>query len=404
MTDLIASLARAVAAAPDDPTLRLHLARQLVDAGRGAEAVEHAAAVLAADPASAEARAVMAEALAPPAPTAPPANPTTPAAPAGFDWSQAEHDLGSDVEPMFADASAHDSQVPAYDVEGARITLADVGGMNDVKKRLHAAFLAPLRNDRLRQMYRKSLRGGLLMYGPPGVGKTFIARALAGELDAQFLAVGMADIFEMYIGTSERNVQELFATARASAPCVLFLDEVDALGRKRSQSTSDGYRSVVNQLLYELDSVGNENEGVFVLAATNAPWDVDPALRRPGRLDRTLLVLPPDREAREAIWQTHLRERPIAGVDVRRLAKLTDGYTGADIAHLCESAAEIALMDSVESGEPRMIGQADLEAALRELRPSIGPWFESARNVAMFANDDGSYDELLAYLRKHKRL
>ncbi|WP_299055167.1 ATP-binding protein [uncultured Nocardioides sp.] len=402
MTDLIASLTRAVEAAPDDLPLRLHLARQLVDAGRGAEAVEHAAAVLARDPGSTEARTLMQDALTPPGQA--PAPLETGAPRTGFDWTRAEQDLGSPVEPMFAEAAPHDSQVPAYDVEGARITLADVGGMTDVKKRLHAAFLAPLRNERLRTMYRKSLRGGLLMYGPPGVGKTFIARALAGELDAQFLAVGIADIFEMYIGSSERNVQELFATARASAPCVLFLDEVDALGRKRSQSTSDAYRSVVNQLLYELDSVGNENEGVFVLAATNAPWDVDPALRRPGRLDRTLLVLPPDRDAREAIWQTHLRERPIAGVDVRRLAKLTDGYTGADIAHLCESAAEIALMDSVETGEPRMIGQADLEAALRDLRPSVGPWFESARNVAMFANDDGSYDELLAYLRKHKRL
>ncbi|GAA1909744.1 AAA family ATPase [Nocardioides lentus] len=414
MTDLIASLQRAVDAAPDDLVLRLHLAEQLVAAGRGAEAVPHAAAVLQQDPASTAARTLMQQALSPadtgepplPESQVQPQQPQQPEEerPAGFDWTRAEEDLGSPVAPMFAESSETTSEVPAYDVERSRITLADVGGMTEVKKRLHAAFLAPMRNERLRRMYRKSLRGGLLLYGPPGVGKTFIARALAGELDARFLTVGMSDILDRWFGASERNLHELFETARASAPCVLFLDEIDALGRKRGLSNSDMLRTTVNQLLLELDSVADDNDGVFVLAATNTPWDVDPALRRPGRLDRTLLVLPPDREAREAIWQTHLRERPVAGVDVRRLARLTDGYTGADIAHLCDSAAELALMDSVAADEPRMISQRDLEAALSELRPSVGPWFESARNVAMFANDDGSYDELLTYLRTHKRL
>ena len=164
------------------------------------------------------------------------------------------------------------------------------------------------------------------------------------------------------------------------------------------------YKRQVNQLLLELDSVASSNEGVFVLAATNHPWDVDSALRRPGRLDRTILVLPPDLEARTVIWQMHLRDRPVAGIDVKRLAKATDGYTGADIAHLCDSAAEIALIDAAESGQLRMIGQADVEAALKEVRPSVGPWFETARNVALFANEDGTYDELLAYLRKSRRL
>jgi len=405
VTDLIASLQRAVAAAPDDLVLRLHLAEQLVAAGRGAEAVPHAATVLQQEPASEAARDLMQRALTP-TPSEQPEQPEQPAdeRPAGFDWGRAEQDLGSPVAPMFAESSGATSEVPAYDVERSRITLADVGGMTEVKKRLHAAFLAPMRNDRLRRMYRKSLRGGLLLYGPPGVGKTFIARALAGELDAQFMTVGMSDVLDRWFGASERNLHEVFETARASAPCVLFLDEIDALGRKRGLSNSDMLRTTVNQLLLELDSVADDNDGVFVLAATNTPWDVDPALRRPGRLDRTLLVLPPDREAREAIWTTHLRERPVAGVDVRRLARMTDGYTGADIAHLCDSAAELALMDSVAADEPRMIGQHDLETALSELRPSVGPWFESARNVAMFANDDGSYDELLAYLRKHRRL
>jgi SpoVK/Ycf46/Vps4 family AAA+-type ATPase len=183
---------------------------------------------------------------------------------------------------------------------------------------------------------------------------------------------------------------------------VLFLDEVDAIGQKRSQLRNSALRQVVNQLLVELDDVHAANEGVFVLGATNHPWDVDSALRRPGRFDRTLLVLPPDQAAREAILRLHLRDRPVAGVDPRKIAKVTDGYSGADLAHVCEGAAELAMLDSARSGQIRMIGQADLEAALKEVRPSTGAWLQLARNVAMFGNESGEYDELVAYLKKQK--
>jgi SpoVK/Ycf46/Vps4 family AAA+-type ATPase len=131
---------------------------------------------------------------------------------------------------------------------------------------------------------------------------------------------------------------------------------------------------------------------------------VDVALRRPGRFDRMLLVLPPDEPAREAILRYHLRDRPIGGVDASRLAKLTDGYSGADLAHICETAAEHALLDSARKGAVRMIGMADLERAVREVRPSIGAWLEVARNVAQFANEGGAYDDLLAYLRQRRML
>jgi SpoVK/Ycf46/Vps4 family AAA+-type ATPase len=258
-----------------------------------------------------------------------------------------------------------------------------------------------MRNPELSRMYHKSLKGGLLLYGPPGCGKTFIARAVAGELGAGFISVTLADVLDMYIGNSEKNLHALFETVRASAPCVLFLDEVDAIGQKRSQLRHSALRQVVNQLLVELDDVHKSNEGVFVLGATNSPWDVDPALRRPGRFDRTLLVLPPDQAAREAIVRLHLRDRPVAGVDTRKIAKATEGYSGADLAHLCESAAERAMLESARSGSVRMIGQGDLEAALKEVRPSTGPWLQLARNVAMFAGG-GEYDDLLAYLRKQR--
>jgi SpoVK/Ycf46/Vps4 family AAA+-type ATPase len=408
---LISSLEAAVAASPSDVPLRVHLADLLLGAGRPDEAVQQAAAALGVDPGSQAAREVMRRAMDPGTAEAPAVDPGAepvseggaPSSARGFDWVEAEQELGEVAPPMFVDDSQDATDEPAYDIERVGVRLADVGGLKQVKDRLNASFLAPLNNPQLRQLYGKSLRGGLLLYGPPGCGKTFLAKAVAGELGAQFLHISVADVFDMYIGNTERNIHELFETARAAAPCVLFLDELDALGVKRTLTRNSGTRTSVNQLLTELDGVGSENEGVYVLAATNHPWDVDPALRRPGRLDRMLLVLPPDRDAREAIFRTHLRDRPIAAIDTKRLAKRTDGFSGADIAHVVDSASEVALLDSVSSGVPRMITMADFDAALSEIRPSVGAWMETARNVALFANANGEYDELAAYIRKRGR-
>jgi SpoVK/Ycf46/Vps4 family AAA+-type ATPase len=411
---LIESMIAAVDQNPQDLPLRLHLAELLVAGGRSAEAVGHLAVVLQADPVHAGARALMTRALGPAPADEPPAadepaadEPPPPDAPAAMDWRAYERELSGAVPPRYARADDQPDPVAGdedriVDIETSSIRLDDVGGMAEIKKRLDLAFLAPLRNEKLRTLYGKSLRGGLLLYGPPGCGKTFLARAVAGEMGARFAAVSLVDVLNMWIGQSEHNLHEIFQAARRNAPCVLFLDEVDALGHKRSQLQSSGMRTLGNQLLAEMDGMEGSNEGVFVLAATNAPWDVDSALRRPGRLDRTLLVVPPDAPARAAILEYHLRERPIANIDLARLAKATERYSGADLAHLCETAAEYAMHDSLTSGEVRLIEQRDLEAALREVQPSTGPWMTTARNVAMFANQDGAYNDLAAYLKKHK--
>ena len=181
--DLIASLERALAATPEDVALRIHVAELLMTADRRSEVVPHAAYLLQLDPQSPDGRTLMFQALSGGSPAAPAAPPVEPAdVTTSFDWSRAEGDLGELVPPMFADSSAEQSEVGAFDVEAVGMTLADVGGMTEVKQRLNAALLAPMRNEELRTMYRKSLRGGLLLYGPPGCGKTYIARALAGEL------------------------------------------------------------------------------------------------------------------------------------------------------------------------------------------------------------------------------
>ncbi|MEU1629462.1 ATP-binding protein [Streptomyces sp. NPDC020096] len=399
---LIRSLRAAVAAAPEDLALRLHLAELLIEAGEGAAAVAEIAVALQQQPDSVQAQRLMVRVLGPQPMAEPEPAPEfeelpDDTAPEAFDWRAAEEQVRDLAPaPFLGKPTASDSR--------PTVTLADVGGMEEVKQRLDAALLAPLRNPELSRLYGKSLRGGLLLYGPPGCGKTFLARAVAGELGAHFISVGLSDVLDMWLGNSERNLHETFATARRNAPCVLFLDEIDALGHKRGNLRNNGLRPIVNQLLTEMDDVQASNDGVFVLAATNHPWDVDTALRRPGRLDRTLLVLPPDREARKHILRTHFTDRPVAGIDLDALADATDGFSGADLAHLCETAAERALLDSARSGQVRMIEQRDAETALAQLRPSTGPWFEAARSVALFANEGGAYDELAEYLRTHRML
>ncbi|MFF0423468.1 ATP-binding protein [Streptomyces sp. NPDC004520] len=430
---LIRSLRAAVAAAPGDVPLRLHFAELLLAEGRGDEAVAEAAVALQHAPGDAGARALMMRAMGvppvePQKPAPVPEGPAAPLAPVSeepvgppapvsgetaFDWDAAEQQVQDLVGPRFLDDPQADGaggtagDAAAWDVDApGAVRLADVGGMDEVKERLEAAFLAPMRNPELRRLYGKSLRGGLLLYGPPGCGKTFIARAVAGELGANFLTVSLSDVLDMWIGASEKNIHDIFETARRQAPCVVFLDELDALGAKRSRTHHSGLRNVVNQLLTELDGIasGAGNEGVFVLAATNVPWDVDIALRRPGRLDRTLLVLPPDAAAREAILRYHLRERPIEAVDLGKLVKATEDFSGADLAHVCETAAEAALLDSARTGSVRLITTKDLLGAAKQIKPSTEPWFAAARNVAMFANEGGLYDDLLAHLKRKRKL
>ncbi|WP_433226616.1 AAA family ATPase [Microtetraspora malaysiensis] len=389
---VVRSLLAAVEARPEDVALRVHTAKLLLDEGHPAAAIAHCSAVLERDAGNAEAVSVLSTATERLRDGASGAGSQDRP---GFDWSAAEHEMSGIVQPAFVDAPAADTGV-----ERPALTLSDVGGLEEVKRRLELAFLLPMRNPEMRRLYGRSLPGGLLLYGPPGCGKTYLARAVAGELGAHFHAVSLADVLDMWTGASERNLHEMFEIARRSTPCVLFFDEIDALGQKRSHlRTSGGMRGVVNQLLTEMDSVQSDNDGVFVLGATNHPWDVDSALLRPGRFDRLLLVSPPDAPARAAILRHHLRDRPLEGIDVARLVERSDHFSGADLAHLCDTAAEQAMWDSTRTGKVRPIGMADFERAFGEIKPSIGPWLQDARNVVLFANAAGKFDDLLAYVK-----
>ncbi len=239
----------------------------------------------------------------------------------------------------------------------------------------------------------------ILLVGPPGCGKTHLARATAGEIQAGFIAVGINDVLDMWIGNSERNLHAIFEQARRQRPCVLFFDEVDALGANRTDMLKSGGRHLINQFLNELDGVQATNEGVLILAATNAPWHLDPAFRRPGRFDRILFVAPPDLAARAEILRILLKGKPAADVDAEAVAKKTETYSGADLRALVDLAVEEKLRAAMKSGKLAPLTTRDLVDAAKKHRPTTRDWFENARNYALYANQSGLYDDILEYLK-----
>jgi transitional endoplasmic reticulum ATPase len=284
------------------------------------------------------------------------------------------------------------------DLERPTIGFADVGGMTSLKEAIRLKIVYPSLHPEIYAAYGQSSGGGLLLYGPPGCGKTHLARATAGEMGAAFLAIGISDVLNMYIGESERRMHEVFETARQHTPCVLFFDEIDALAANRSDFRSVTGRSVVNQFLAELDGVASTNEGILVLGATNAPWHLDPAFRRPGRFDDVLFVPPPDAPARAEIVRILLRDRPVARIDIDAVVKATERFSGADLRGLVEKAVRRKLEQSLRDGTVRPVETRDLLDAAKETIPSTREWFATARNYVTYANESGLYDPVRPYL------
>jgi len=287
---------------------------------------------------------------------------------------------------------------PAVDLERPTVTFADVGGMDALKDEIRMKIIYPMTHPELYQAYGKSMGGGILMYGPPGCGKTYLARATAGEVRANFLAVGISDILDMWLGKSERNLHEVFDVARRNRPCILFFDEVDALAASRSDMRHSAGRHVINQFLAELDGVKFSNEGVLILGATNAPWHLDTAFLRPGRFDRVIFVPPPDVPSRASILRVLLKGKPTREVDYDYLAKKLNDFSGADLRAVIDTAVEAKLREAMKKGIPAPLTTADLQAAAKGVKPTTKAWFASARNYAIYANQSGFYDDILPYL------
>ncbi len=254
-------------------------------------------------------------------------------------------------------------------VEIPKISWDDVGGLEDVKREIIEAVEWPLKYPEKFKRFGIKPPKGILLYGPPGTGKTLIAKAVANESEANFISVKGGELLSKWLGESEKAVRKIFRKARQVAPCIVFFDEIDAIAQMRG--IDEGTRAVervLNQLLIELDGL-EELQGVVVIAATNRPDILDPALLRPGRFDRLVYVRPPDKKSRLAIFKIHTRNMPLAeDVDLSELAEMTEGYVGADIEAICREAVMLALRENPNAEKVEIRHFYD---ALKKIKPSV---------------------------------
>lgn len=282
------------------------------------------------------------------------------------------------------------------------IRFSDIAGMIEAKKIIKRRIIDPFTNPSLFSKFKKKAGGGVLLYGPPGCGKTMLAKAIATECNASFLSVGISDILSMYKGESEQQLASVFDRARSMKPSVLFFDELDALAYSRSKASSDYTRTIVNEFLNQLDGSQTDNDKILILGATNMPWDVDDAMKRPGRFDRQVFVQPLDVAARAELLERKLMDVPKSELNYRTIAELCKYFSGADMDALIEAAKDKVLDELMDGADDRGLNQIDFFAALEEVNPSTIDWLKTARNLVKFGNAGGTYKEVEKYLRSVK--
>lgn len=253
--------------------------------------------------------------------------------------------------------------------ERPKIIFEDVAGLEEVKEKIRDIIITPFLYPEKAKKWKVKTGGGVLLFGPPGTGKTYLAKAVAGELDADFFYVRASDIMSKFVGESEKRVAELFKQARASGKAVVFIDEIDALLPKRSGMKSTVMQRVVPQFLAEMDGIDSRNDNILLMAATNIPWNIDPAALRPGRFDFKFYIPPPDFEARKKIFQLNL-DVPSECIDFDVLAEKTEGYSGADIKFICDEVKRMMFRREIEGREELLRTEHVLEV-IPSVKPSI---------------------------------
>jgi len=259
--------------------------------------------------------------------------------------------------------------------EPPELSLEDVGGMHDLKKLLQHRVIHQFQDTEFRDELGVSPTNGILLHGPPGTGKTYISKALAGELGYNYAQVRASDLISSYVGQTGQNVADLFDEAHSMQPCVIFIDEIDSIATNRQslERDSQAYGNAVSEMLQGIQDV--QDEDILVLASTNLLDNVDGAIRRSGRFDQKIEVPPPGPRARKEILQVHLDDREIAeGVDTDRLAELAENFSAADLKKIVEEAAQTAHIESVEQDQLEPVNQRHLLQALKDTEPSLNHW------------------------------
>ncbi|MEA3378438.1 MAG: ATP-binding protein [Nanoarchaeota archaeon] len=276
-----------------------------------------------------------------------------------------------------------------------KIAFKNVGGLKRIKEQIKMKIIEPLLHPEIFKYFGKKAGGGILMYGPPGCGKSLIAEATAGEADVNFFNIKASDIKSKYLGEAEKKVAKIFEDARREKAAILFFDEFESLGTDRTRM-GHNTRGIVSMLLAEMDGLGNKEQNILVIAATNEPWNIDSALKRSGRFDEMIFIRPPDIKARKEILKIHLKNRPIDNINYESIAKATENFSGADIKALCEEATDIPLKEYLMFKVKRKICNADFFDALKFKKSTVYPWFNRARQILEKRGETNLFPEIMA--------
>ncbi|MBU0762820.1 MAG: AAA family ATPase [Candidatus Altiarchaeota archaeon] len=300
---------------------------------------------------------------------------------------------GGGMTPGAPGGGGEQSNLTQFKVmEKPKASFKDAAGLEKVKGRILEFIVYPISKPELAKKYGMEAGGGVIMYGPPGCGKTFIAKCAAGECQSSFISVKMSDIVDMYAGNTEKNIHNAFETARKHKPCILFFDELDGIAGKREGMDQSFEKRAINQFLIELDGAEYSNEGVLAIGATNAPWDIDAALRRAGRFSKMIYIGEPDKKTRETLFKLHMKKRPAdPKLPFGRLARLTENWSPADVASLCDEASAIPWKEEYETQKGRLIVWADFIKAMsgeEGMKPSLPAWYGSVKKKLIEEEDE----------------